>query len=179
MTRGRKQLTREDRILWSRVARTAEPLPGKTFPEEGRPDQLSTAAKPPPVLPEPPPAAAGPTPPGRLQPRKLDSPTREKLARGRLDIAGRVDLHGLTQEEAHALLLSFLRRAYESERRYVLVITGKGSSSRGDGILRRAVPQWLATAPFRGIVGGYEEAAQHHGGAGALYVRLRRREGGR
>jgi DNA-nicking Smr family endonuclease len=42
-------------------------------------------------------------------------------------------------------------------------------------VLKRAVPGWLATAPFRGLVSSHDHAARHHGGAGALYVRLRRR----
>ena len=70
--------------------------------------------------------------------------------------------------------MSFLSRAHSSGIRYVLVITGKGTSSGGDGVLRRAVPGWLATAPFRALVGSHDHAARNHGGAGALYVRLRR-----
>jgi DNA-nicking Smr family endonuclease len=96
--------------------------------------------------------------------------------KGRLPIEGTVDLHGLTQSEAHALLLSFLHRAYADGRRYVLVITGKGESFRSDGILRRAVPAWFATPPFRALVSGQEAAGRRHGGAGAIYVRLRRHE---
>ncbi|MCT7376231.1 Smr/MutS family protein [Chelativorans salis] len=174
----RKFLTPEDRILWSRVARTAVPMKGKSFPDAGlEPPPTTPAGKRKRLLaPAAVPGADVSARPAR-HPRKLDEPTREKLAKGRLDIGGRVDLHGMTQEEAHILLLSFLRRAYEADRRYVLVITGKGTS--GEGVLRRAVPQWLATPPFRAIVGGYEEAARHHGGGGALYVRLRRRGGGR
>jgi len=174
MKRGdQKSLTVEDRILWGRVARTATPLPGKKHPDEEPLPSPSTTydAPPPPSSPSPVREAAAP----HKHPRRLDAPTREKLARGRLDIAGRVDLHGLTQSEAHALLLSFLRQAFAGERRYVLVITGKGSS-RGEGVLRRVVPQWFSTPPFSEIVGGFEEAARHHGGGGALYVRLRRRE---
>jgi len=174
MKREPKRLTAEDRVLWGRVARTATPLPGKKHPEE---EPLSpsaaTAQQPPPSLLPAAPAGEVSVPP--KHPRRLDAPTREKLARGRLDIAGRVDLHGLTQSEAHALLLSFLRQAFAGERRYVLVITGKGSS-RGEGVLRRAVPQWFSTPPFSEIVGGFEEAARQHGGGGALYVRLRRKE---
>ncbi|WEX09602.1 Smr/MutS family protein [Chelativorans sp. AA-79] len=173
---GSKTLSAEDRILWSRVARTATPLPGKKHSEEDassveksqRPRIIPSAVAPQaPSVPE--------RQPRTPHPRRLDSPTREKLARGRLDIGGRVDLHGLTQSEAYALLLSFLRQAFLGERRYVLVITGKGSSS-GGGVLRNAVPQWFSTPPFSEIVGGYEEAARHHGGGGALYVRLRRKE---
>ena len=51
----------------------------------------------------------------------------------------------MSQDEAYFLLLSFLQRAHAGGARYVLVITGKGSSSGGDGVLRRAVPGWLAT----------------------------------
>jgi DNA-nicking Smr family endonuclease len=58
----------------------------------------------------------------------------------------------------------------------VLVITGKGESYGSDGVLKRAVPAWFATAPFRALVSGQEAAGRRHGGAGAIYVRLRRRE---
>ena len=104
----------------------------------------------------------------------LDRPTLDKLSKGKLPIEGRVDLHGMTQSEAHSLLLSFLQRAHAGGVRYVLVITGKGSSSGGEGILRRAVPSWLTTPPFRPLVSSHDFAARQHGGAGALYVRLRR-----
>jgi DNA-nicking Smr family endonuclease len=80
----------------------------------------------------------------------------------------------MTQSEAHGLLLSFLQRAHSGGVRYVLVITGKGSSSGGEGILRRAVPSWLTTPPFRSLVSSHDFAARHHGGAGAIYIRLRK-----
>ena len=108
-------------------------------------------------------------------PHPFDQPTRDKLSKGRLPIDGRVDLHGMTQGEAHGLLLSFLHRAHAGGLRYVLVITGKGSSFGSDGVLHRAVPAWLSTPPFRPLVGSHDDAARHHGGAGALYIRLRRR----
>ena len=85
----------------------------------------------------------------------------------------------MRQDEAHGLLLSFLSRAHARGLRYVLVITGKGSSAASGGVLRRSVPSWLATPSFRGYVSGYEDASRGHGGEGALYVRLRRQEGGR
>jgi DNA-nicking Smr family endonuclease len=57
-------------------------------------------------------------------------------------------------------------------RRAILVITGKGAL--GDGILRRRVPEWLASAPLREAVAGLAEAHRRHGGGGALYVALKR-----
>lgn len=104
----------------------------------------------------------------------FDQPTRRKLARGRLPVEAKVDLHGLTQADAHGFLLSFLHAAHGRGLRYVLVVTGKGASFGSDGVLRRAVPAWLAAPAFRSIVAGFDEAARNHGGSGALYVRLRR-----
>jgi DNA-nicking Smr family endonuclease len=101
-----------------------------------------------------------------------------KLARGRLPIDGRIDLHGLTQSEAHNLLFDFIARAHERGLRHVLVITGKGSSRGSQGVLKRLVPEWLAKPEFRFLISGHEDAARSHGGEGALYIRLRRERGG-
>jgi DNA-nicking Smr family endonuclease len=169
-------LSMEDRILWSRVARTAVPLKGREQFLASEPKEPATTetSKTEPLLSPPSPRSAASE--GHPAPRHLDLPTRKKLSKGRLPIEGTVDLHGLTQSEAHALLLSFLHRAYADGRRYVLVITGKGESYGSDGILKRAVPAWFATPRFRALVSGQEGAARRHGGGGALYVRLRRRE---
>ena len=156
MTRRRDQgLSEEDRVLWNLVARSAKPLKGKSIVE--------------------PADAIEPKPPQKEPVRhSLDEPTLDKLSKGRLPIEGRVDLHGMTQEEAYSLLFSFLHRAHANGVRYVLVITGKGSSSGGDGVLKRSVPAWLSTPAFRMLVSSHDHAARHHGGGGALYVRLRR-----
>ena len=73
-----------------------------------------------------------------------------------MPIDARVDLHGMTQGEAHGLLLSFLHRAHAGGLRYVLVITGKGASFGSEGVLKRAVPAWLSTPPFRPLVGSHD-----------------------
>ena len=101
---------------------------------------------------------------------------KQRVVRGKETIDGRLDLHGLTQSEAHAMLLRFLRSASARGARLVLVITGKGSGG-GDGqrgVLRRHVPQWLGLPEFRATVVGFEDAHIAHGGEGALYVRVRR-----
>ena len=154
--RGGKHLNDEDRVLWNLVARSAKPLRGRKVEEiPALPPQ--TAAK---HIPEPTPqniaAPAQPAAPKRQTVNHvLDRPTLDKLSKGKLPIEGRVDLHGMTQSEAHGLLLSFLQRAHAGGVRYVLVITGKGSSSGGEGILRRAVPSWLTTLPFRSLVSSH------------------------
>ena len=181
MKRG-KQLTEEDRILWHTVASTATPLKGKALPLESLPikdaqpvenkqtsaERFATDLDRAPEVKRP--AAT------MIAPRQtIDRPTRDKIAKGRVVIDGKIDLHGLTQSEAHSMLLGFLHQAYAHDRRHVLVVTGKGASFGSDGVLKRAVPAWFATPAFRALVGGYHDAARHHGGTGALYVRLRRR----
>lgn len=168
----RRDLSEEDRVLWNLVARSAKPLKGKAIVE------LPDPIEPRPPKQEPAPASIVTVSPAKpkAQPVRhtLDEPTLDKLSKGRLPIEGRVDLHGMTQDEAYSLLFSFLHRAHANGVRYVLVITGKGSSSGGDGILKRSVPAWLSTPAFRTLVSSHDHAARHHGGAGALYVRLRR-----
>ncbi|MEP9397649.1 Smr/MutS family protein [Mesorhizobium sp. KR2-14] len=175
MSGGRgNPLSDEDRVLWSLVARSTTPLKGRMAvelpPEPAMTMEQAMAAEKPVAKPAP----AAPAKPRLTVTHSFDSQTHGKLAKGRLPIEGRVDLHGMTQEEAYSLLLSFLGRAYAGGVRYVLVITGKGSSSGGEGVLRRAVPGWLATPPFRVLVSSHDHAARKHGGAGALYIRLRR-----
>ena len=165
------KLSEDDRILWNLVARTARPLKGRAAVEipdiaEPKPEPVSG-----PVNGVP---AVAAKPKTQHVSHALDDQTLNKLKKGRLPIEGRVDLHGMTQDEAYSLLLTFLHRAHAGGIRYVLIITGKGSSSGGDGILRRAVPHWLSTPAFRPLVSSHDHAARNHGGSGALYVRLRR-----
>lgn len=177
MTRHHKDpLRAEDRILWNRVARTAAPLPGRTLEPDPVPvpppaDTPSRAA---PAQMKPPSPQAAVVAPAAPPKPGFDPPTRSKLAKGRLPIEASVDLHGLTQPEAHALLLRFLHQAREAGLRHVLVVTGKGASLGSDGVLRRAVPEWIATGPFRALVSAHAPAARNHGGDGALYLKLRR-----
>jgi DNA-nicking Smr family endonuclease len=98
---------------------------------------------------------------------------KQRVARGKERIDARLDLHGLTQSEAHGDLLRFLRNAHARDARLVLVITGKGRGPE-PGVLRRQVPQWLGLPEFRALVIGFEDAHANHGGEGALYVRVRR-----
>ncbi|GLS36248.1 DNA mismatch repair protein MutS [Mesorhizobium tianshanense] len=174
MSRRIDRLSEGDRVLWNLVARTAKPLKGKTAIDSRHtgPD-VGDETKPPPRVQAMAPAAAEKAKTQHVS-HALDEPTLEKLSKGRLPIEGRVDLHGLTQDEAYSLLFSFLHRAHAGGIRYVLVITGKGSSSGGDGVLRRAVPAWLSAPAFRPLVSSHDHAARNHGGSGALYVRLRR-----
>jgi DNA-nicking Smr family endonuclease len=112
----------------------------------------------------------------------LERRVRQKLSRGSLAPEASIDLHGMDQQTAHSELHHFLRNAQKKGLKLVLVVTGKGGriGNRPDavGVLKRAVPVWLSEPFYRSIVVGFEEAARQHGGAGALYVRIRRLDRG-
>jgi len=106
----------------------------------------------------------------------VDRRSAERLRRGERRIDARLDLHGMTQDEAHRALDAFLARAEQAGWRCVLVITGKGRpGTSAAGVLRTAVPRWLNEAPNRARLLAFTAAQPKDGGAGALYVLLRRR----
>ncbi len=102
----------------------------------------------------------------------IDRRTAERLRKGEIAIERRLDLHGMTQDDAHAALDRFVRQAWKNGQRMLLVITGKGSG--GEGVLRRGVPRWLASGEHAAHLLRIETAQPRHGGGGAFYVLLRR-----
>lgn len=181
---GDRELEVEERVLWGKVARTTRPLHGRMeellafeMPADAKPVAAEAVSKPPQTtsLAVETETSPGKPPAGRHHP--FERPVKRKLARGRLSLEARIDLHGLIQSQAHALLLDFLVHAHERGLRHVLVITGKGSSMGSEGALRRAVPLWFSKPEFRYLISSHEAAAPHHGGEGALYVRLSRHKG--
>lgn len=110
----------------------------------------------------------------------IDRRTALKIKRGKQQIDGRIDLHGMRQDEAHRALNGFIASAYRRGQRCVLVITGKGNrSGDGDrelGVLRRMTPFWLTDGTNKDKVLTYSPAQPQHGGSGALYVMLRRQK---
>ncbi|MFG1351751.1 Smr/MutS family protein [Xanthobacter autotrophicus] len=188
----RRQLSAEERALWDHVVRSVTPLKLPAVPEDVAP----LVPEPVPVAPEPPAAPAKtakvvrsktspPAPPPAPPLASLEPKTRRRLVRG-AEVDARLDLHGLTQAAAHRRLRLFLIEAQALGHSLVLVITGKGDPERlmstgpafgeGRGVLKRAVPLWLAEPDLRMIVVGFEAAGRRHGGEGALYVRIRRRK---
>jgi DNA-nicking Smr family endonuclease len=180
----RRHLSDEEEALWAGLTRSITPLrpKAKTAKPADRPSAGKTASKSAvTAAKEPAPSEARPrpvAPPPPLAP--LDRRLKQRVARGREPIDARIDLHGMTQAQAHAALLRFLHRAQADGVKTVLVVTGKGSGKasssveRERGVLKRQVPLWLALPEFRLLVVGFDDAHVGHGGEGALYVRLRR-----
>ncbi|WP_375260277.1 Smr/MutS family protein [Palleronia sp.] len=198
MARRRRDLRPEERELWQRIERTAHPLhPARNPPPapKPKPEPPKPVAETPPVdlsgfsLGGKAPAKAADH---RLQPKlaerlssqpvRMDAKTHRRMTRGRMEVEGRIDLHGLTLAEAHPRLMSFVFSAHTSGKRLILVITGKGRD-RDDGgpiperrgILRHQVPHWLNGGALRPVVMQVTTAHQRHGGSGAFYVYLRRK----
>jgi DNA-nicking Smr family endonuclease len=134
-------------------------------------------AESPPAAPAPPRPRAVPRPYGRaLDPQRpvdLDRRSWLRLKRGRVEVERRLDLHGQTQAQAHRRLQAFVAEAVAGGCRCVLIVTGKGLET--GGTLRHMVPRWLNEEPNRARVVAFTPAQPRDGGAGALYVLLRRR----
>lgn len=205
--KSRRPLTQEERQLWSYVTRGVrrllppsrvspdatpavvtdandrQPAPNAQHPDpSGAPGNLRANPKPPPKPKSAPKSAPKPSPTSKPAPKPLaplEPKTRRRLGRGRAEVAARIDLHGMSQQQAHAALIGFVVQAYASDARLVLVITGKGARAaagqRESGVLRRLTPQWLAEPSLRHMVLGCEPATSRHGGEGAFYVSLRRK----
>lgn len=104
----------------------------------------------------------------------VDRRTADNLRKGRTEIEARIDLHGMTQAEAHRALTSFIVGQHEAGRRCVLVVTGKGTWREGGGVLRDAVPRWLNEPDLRPRLLSFTHAQRKDGGDGALYILLKR-----
>jgi DNA-nicking Smr family endonuclease len=98
----------------------------------------------------------------------IDANTLKRLRSGELEIASKLDLHGHTLARAHAALNRFVHHHYRAGNRCVLVITGRS------GQLHAEVPRWLNEPEVRPFIVAFSPAQQKHGGAGALYLLLRR-----
>jgi DNA-nicking Smr family endonuclease len=184
----RRQLSDEEEALWAGFTRSIKPLkpakPGAkaSLKSSAVPSVASTPAPSPPRSHPVTPRETRPAPSPPLAP--LGRRLKQRVARGREPIDARLDLHGMTQQQAHAALLRFLHRAQADGVKTALVVTGKGlrkssGSAERDadykpGVLKRQVPMWLALPEFRLLVVGFDDAHVGHGGEGALYVRLRR-----
>ena len=179
-----RRLSDEEIEIWLQVTRTVSPRRSAVAPSPAPPPEPPTSCpSPDPPKPRRPTTASYSPPmsvPKPIQLAAFERRYKKRVEGGRIDIDAALDLHGMRQAEAHSALIRFLLRAHDDDARLVLVVTGKGSSERhrdgGEaGVLRRALPHWLRDRILEGVVLGFEEAGRGHGGAGALYIRLRRR----
>lgn len=183
LRRRQRQLTDEERRLWRLAMRDTEPLHSEP-PTAPRPPEAHKPVSRPSVPPTkqiatqavPTKLAAPRQKPSeldRVRPVDIDRRSWQRLKRGNIALDGRIDLHGLTQAQAHERLNGFIMAMQARGCRTVLVITGMGRS--GDGVLRQMVPRWLNEPSNRQRIVTFTQAQLRHGGSGALYVLLKKR----
>jgi len=109
--------------------------------------------------------------------RRVDVPPDwlRRIRRGLVPIDARLDLHGLRAAEAQSALETFLRATRGRGERCVLVVHGKGEHSPGGlGVLRGEMAAWLSQGSSSTHVAAFASAREEDGGAGAVYILLRR-----
>jgi DNA-nicking Smr family endonuclease len=172
--------------LWRHVTRGIRPLRPVEIDGPAEPANAAPAepvAKPSATRPFLKTVAVRPVPPQALG--AVNGATERRLRQGRLEPEASLDLHGLTQAQAHRALSAFLDRSLASGLRVLLVVTGKGSRSGGGasddslwmqrpgGTLKGLVPAWLEQGAHASRIAAIRTAHPRHGGAGAIYVYLR------
>ena len=178
-----RRLSAEERALWRKVIATVRPLGrAPSAPPEAQEGEAE-AKKPAPV------PIARPAPVARASVRKaqpgttLDASWDRRLARGGVAPDCIVDLHGHNLAGAHAELDRRLEQAIAAGDRLLLLVTGKPPAEHGRhsvrpgvrGAIRAAVGDWLAASRHAAHIAAVRNAHPRHGGAGALYIVLRRR----
>lgn len=126
-------------------------------------------------------AAAAPKRPGPGT--TLDGSWDRKLAGGAIVPDSTIDLHGHTLDTAYRELDAALDRAIAREDRVLLLITGRAPRAESErpharGRIRAAVDDWLAASRHAPQIAAVRSAHPRHGGAGALYIILRRPRAG-
>ena len=194
MKRPGRRLSREEAALWARVAQTVKPMAGRlaSLPQEGpqpKPDAEAFSPDRSKILPQSIPGASpsfrGDTPsPGRQAPldrQTLDATWDRRLSRGLVPPDFTIDLHGHSLDAAHHRLDHGLALAIAQGARLVLLITGRprpsdDHASRGErrGAIRNKFLDWLTAGPHTSHIAAIRPAHQRHGGAGAVYIVLKR-----
>jgi DNA-nicking Smr family endonuclease len=176
-----RRLSAEERALWRKVIASVRPLgraPAAPAALDGE-VQAKPAAAP----------IARPAPIVRATTRNarpgttLDASWDRRLARGGVAPDIIVDLHGHNLAAAHAQLDRRLEQAIAAGDRLLLLVTGKPRAEHGRhsvrpvvrGAIRAAVGDWLAASRHAADIAAVRNAHPRHGGAGALYIVLRRR----
>ena len=192
--RAPRGLSAGEAALWAQVAQTVTPMNPPRTGEGDRPKGGGEAqanapalAKSRPLRVPLHPASHGPPPrngedrkPQTLDRHGLDSSWERKLAKAAIAPDFTLDLHGYGLDAAHDRLDQGLSLALAQGARMVLVITGRArpvdAADRGSrrGAIRAKLLDWLAAGPHGSKIAAVRPAHPRHGGAGAVYVVLRR-----
>ncbi|WP_431470025.1 Smr/MutS family protein [Sphingosinithalassobacter sp. LHW66-3] len=188
MSRAGRRLGPDEAALWARVIATVKPLepvppPPPAAAASAPPSPKPAAPKGPakaaraPAPAQPPQRPAPPSPP--LAASTLDGSWDRRLSRGLVAPESSIDLHGHTLATAYDRLDRGLAAAIARGDRLLLLVTGKPPRPEAErpyarGAIRAAVNDWLAASRHADRIAAVRGAHPRHGGAGALYIVLRR-----
>lgn len=177
-----RRLDAEESALWARVTSTVRPLHRKPAITPAAKAETPTPVTPTIIgaRPQPSSKAALKSPARPAASNTLDGGWDRRISAGRIAPDMTVDLHGHTLTSAHAMLEQRLGEAIMQDMRVILVITGRPPRPNQDperprGLIRQQLPHWLASSSYRNAIAAVRNAHPRHGGAGALYLVLRRR----
>ncbi|WP_343056902.1 Smr/MutS family protein [Sphingomonas xinjiangensis] len=173
----------DDAGLWAQVAASVTPL--RPVVSKAVEVEQPVSAPPKPALRAPAPlSAALPPPSPAKQPRAntLDASWDRRLSRGLVAPETSIDLHGHSLASAYDRLDRGLDQAIRRGDRVLLLVTGKPPRPESErpharGAIRAAVGDWLASSRHADQIAAVRGAHPRHGGAGALYIVLRRARG--
>lgn len=101
-----------------------------------------------------------------LAPRQLHA-----IKAGKMPYEARLDLHGLKPDQAKDRLCDFIHTQIQAQHRLLLIIHGKGGRHGEAPVLKNLIHHWLKQIPD---ILAFHSAMPKHGGAGALYVLVKR-----
>ena len=190
---AKRPLNPQEQAVWGRVAETVRPLLGREPSKEAAllrfPDAVGGLS-----------SRSGPAlrikvrpfdslKEGQSTPRRIKAPPEQntldanwdkRIATGKAAPDRTIDLHGHTASSAHAILNHLLGDAIRSGARVILLITGRPARDNprmpptGRGVIRASVEDWLLAGPYSNQIAAIRSAHPRHGGAGAMYLILRR-----
>jgi len=169
-----RRLSADEQALWRRVVESVRPLHGALPKLKVEPEEIAEPRPAPRAVSRPVPAE----PPKKIAPGiTLDGSWDRRLSRGLVQPDRSLDLHGHNLATAWDLLDRRLGDAIADGARLLLLITGRAPSDESGkrGRIRAAVGDWLAASRHAGDIAAVRNAHPRHGGAGALYIVLRRR----
>lgn len=195
--RDKQNSNKDDDVLWQEVAKTINPMPqdsmippqrkvknpslaamttGKTPPDQNtsRKYDFNPSTLPPGHISRP--LSYRDLKPADLAAEKVSGISRmdaKRIRSGQINPTARLDLHGMTMDNARLALRRFITEKQMEKHQHILVITGKGVA--GKGVIRQALPNWLDEAPLSEQVVAYHTAKPKDGGTGAWYIKLRQK----
>ena len=101
--------------------------------------------------------------------------TLHKIKNRKIPIDGTIDLHGYFLDEAFTALSDFIKEHYKRNNSLLLIITGKSDFIQNKLTIRASMKDWIENTELLNIVHSISDAADIHGGKGALYLKLRKK----